>query len=158
MAVRARWFMVWLEYPSCLLFFRRVVLSAIVTGILTFLTMIVKLSISVFNSVSFSFMYFEDLLRVVHTLKFFISLNVLTNLSLQNVSFLVIWLSLSLCYLILIWPFLMFTIGTVYVFFHSFILNLFVYLNLKCVSYKEHIVGYDCTCCSNPSWSFYWGV
>ena len=86
--------MVLLEYPLCLFFHQ--VLSGIVSGMLKFLTMIIKLSISIFNSVSFSFTYFEDLLRVVCTLKFFISLNVSTNLSLRNVSILIMFIVFKL--------------------------------------------------------------
>ena len=67
MTVRSGWFTVLLRSSVSLLIFRLVVLSNIMSGVLKSPIVIVELSVSLFNSISFCFIYFHGLSLGVQT-------------------------------------------------------------------------------------------
>lgn len=107
-------------------------------------TIIVELSISPFNIISFFFMYFGTLVMGISIYKCYIILmdwvfyhyNMPFFVSSNNLCLKVLLSDISIAVPTIFWLLFVW-----YIFFHPFTFKLFVSLNLKCISCTQNIVG-----------------
>lgn len=94
-----------------------------------------------FNFLSFCLLYFRALLLQAYSFIIGISFEVLTCLSLWNIPLCLWSISSSLFCLKLTYPFWLWYGYCLHAFFHPFTFSIAVHLDLKCITFGQHIFG-----------------